>query len=73
MAGITQKKLCGFISIVVPQKSFFWGLNKCESIETNEKFKVLIRSHVSMMAIVTIIAISVTTKMKNSNSNNSDY
>ena len=51
---------------------FDCGPSTCESTETNEKFRALIRSHVSMMTTVTIV-ISVITKIKNSNSNNSDY
>ena len=64
---------------MVPQKNFFGGQNKCESTETNEKSRVLIRSHASMMTTVTKIVISVIIAItkndnhnKNSNNNNNN-
>ena len=61
------KKLCGFISIVVPQKKFlvlvFWGerQSRCESTEAQKKIQ---RSHASIMTIVTVIIISLMTNIK---------
>ena len=75
MAGITQKSCVALFPLWSLKKKLGGGggKNKCDSTETNEKFRVLIRSLVSMMTAVTIIVISVITKIKNSNSNNSDY
>ena len=73
MARITQKSCMALFPLWSLKKTFLGGQNKCESTETNEKSRVLIRSCVSMMTTVTIIVTSVITKIKNSNSNNSDY
>ena len=64
MAGITQKSCVALFPLWSLKKNFFGWQNNCESTETNEKFRVLIRSHVSMMTTVTIIVISVVTKIK---------
>ena len=82
MAGVTQKSCEALFPLwSLKKKVFFFfcgGSGRADikiSTETYEKFRVeiLIRSHVSMMTTVTIIVISVITKIKNSHSNNSDY
>ena len=67
------EKLCGFISIVVPQKKFnvfvFFRGREVEQMWINRNSKKnqslnLIRSHVSIMTTVTVIIISLITNIK---------
>ena len=61
------KKLCGFISIVVPQKKFLFlflggggraDVNQQKLTKKNQSLN-LIRSHVSIMTTTTVIIISL--------------
>ena len=61
MAGITQKD-CVALFPLCPSKNPFWGVEQMwinGTTEANEKFRVLVRSHVNMMTTLAIIIISV--------------
>ena len=70
------KKLCDFISIVVPQKNFsvfffFWRRGGGGRADVNQQKLTkkiqglnLIRSHVSIMTTVTVVIISLITNIK---------
>ena len=66
MAGVTRKSCVALFPL--------WSLKKT-STEAYKKFRVetSIRGHISMIKTVTIIVISMITKITNGNSNNIDY
>ena len=73
MTGITQKSCVVFFPLWSVKKNFWGGRTDANQQKHTKKFRVLTGSHVSMMKTVTMIVISVVTKIKNSNSNNSDH